>query len=91
MGSAANSMTSRPSTAAPILAALAIGLVVLGVYVGGYLWLGRLKSGWIYSGPAAPDVVREFDREILVNMYWPATRVESWIRSKNVQAWSKRG
>jgi hypothetical protein len=27
-------MTSRPSTAAPILAVLAIGLVTLGAYVG---------------------------------------------------------
>jgi hypothetical protein len=30
-------MTSRPSTAAPILAALAIVLALLGIYVGGYL------------------------------------------------------
>jgi hypothetical protein len=36
-------MTSRPSTAAPILAVLAIVLVVLGAYVGGYLWLGDVE------------------------------------------------
>lgn len=34
-------MTSRPSTAAPILAALAVVLVMLGAYVGGYFWLGH--------------------------------------------------
>jgi hypothetical protein len=35
-------MTTRPSTAAPILAAIAILLVTLGAaYLGGYLWLGQ--------------------------------------------------
>lgn len=34
-------MTSRPSPAAPILAVLAIVLVTLGAYVGGYFWLGQ--------------------------------------------------
>lgn len=31
-------MTSRPSTAAPILAVLAIVLATLGAYAGGYFW-----------------------------------------------------
>jgi len=34
-------MTSRPSTAAPILTVLAVGLVTLGAYVGGYYCLGK--------------------------------------------------
>jgi hypothetical protein len=42
-------MTSRLSTAAPILAVLAIVLAMLGAYVGGYLWLGECS--------------RTFDRE----------------------------
>ena len=38
-------MTSRPSTAAPILAVLDIVLVtLLGVYVGGYFWLALKQA-----------------------------------------------
>ena len=37
-------MTSRPSTAAPILAVLAVVLVTLGAYVGGYFWLGENRK-----------------------------------------------
>ena len=37
-------MTSRPSTAAPILAAVAIGLATLAGYVGGYFWLGDFNT-----------------------------------------------
>jgi hypothetical protein len=37
-------MTSRPSTAAPILAVLAVVLVTLGAYVGGYFWLGEFTA-----------------------------------------------
>jgi len=48
-------MTSRPSTAAPILAVLAVVLVTLGAYVGGYLWLGERQ-----------DVIADF--EILMDL-----------------------
>ena len=34
-------MTSRSSSAAPILAVLVVVLVTLGAYVGGYFWLGE--------------------------------------------------
>jgi hypothetical protein len=37
-------MTSRPSTAAPILAVLAVVLVTPGAYVGGYFWLGDYRD-----------------------------------------------
>jgi hypothetical protein len=36
-------MTSRPSTAAPILAVLAI-LLPFVLYVGGYFWLGTVAN-----------------------------------------------
>ena len=34
-------MISRPSTAAPILAVLAVVLETVGAYVAGYFWLGK--------------------------------------------------
>jgi hypothetical protein len=37
-------MTCRPSTAAPMLAVLAVVLVMLGAYVGGYFWLGTFSG-----------------------------------------------
>jgi hypothetical protein len=45
-------MTCRSSTAAPILAVLAVVLVTLGAYVGGYFWMGVRNEG-IDSGGIA--------------------------------------
>jgi hypothetical protein len=38
-------MTSRPSTAAPLLAVLAIVQGMLGAYVGGCFWLAAFSKG----------------------------------------------
>ena len=73
-------MTSRPSTAAPILAVL----VTLGAYVGGYLWLVVNRI----SGPAddMPDIVREFNDPWVRDLFKPVRRMESWVRSKAAEA-----
>jgi hypothetical protein len=42
-------MTSRPSSAAPILAVLAVVLVTLGLYVGGYLAYCGVEQGKRYT------------------------------------------
>jgi hypothetical protein len=73
-------MTSRPSTAAPILAVLAIVLVMLGAYVGGYFWLGEydrwpdpLSNNW--------EVARTFPNHGWSATFQPAGKLEAWIRS----------
>ena len=52
-------MASRPSTSVPILAVLAIVLVTLAAYVGGYFWLGKRKD---YIGMSVPSRVEVIER-----------------------------
>ena len=71
-------MTSRPSTAAPILALLAIVLVTLGAYVGGYFSLGErvdLSRG---------DFIRSYGHPLLETLFRPAASIESLFRGVNV-------
>jgi hypothetical protein len=53
-------LSARSSTAAPILAVLAIVLVLLGAYVAGYFWLGTTRHPIVLdneSGTAALSVL----------------------------------
>jgi hypothetical protein len=83
-----NSMTSRHSTAAPILAMLAIGLAMLGSYVGGYFWLGErhdLKGTY----PGLPIVMRQYPQQWQSAIYQPLGRVEQWILGIDVMVTSE--
>jgi len=72
-------MTSRPSTAAPLLAALAIVLVMLAAYVGGYLWLGHVARGIL--PPRTNFVDRSYRHAWLVPLFKPA----GWLEAKLTQ------
>jgi hypothetical protein len=65
-------MTSRPSTAAPILAVLAIVLVTLGAYVGGYFWLGEYSPSVAGFGfaPATTRVYHARSYSVFVPLAW---------------------
>jgi hypothetical protein len=71
-------MTSRPSTAAPILAVLAIVLVTLGAYVGGYFWLGHCRT--TATSGATDYVWRDYELQWVAELYRPAAKAESWLR-----------
>jgi hypothetical protein len=81
-------MTSRPSTAAPILAVLALVLVTLGAYVGGYFWLAE---GYMYF-PYAVDprnepailMARCYPHRWQCVLFLPAAEVESWLRGYKI-------
>jgi hypothetical protein len=80
-------MTSRPIAAAPILAALAIVLVMLGGYVGGYLWLGEYDPGAtvIYaSGAEEPLTLRSYKHASLAILFYPAAVTESLMTGTNI-------
>ena len=70
-------MTSRPSTAAPILAVLAIVLVTLGVYVAGYFVLSHCKDS-----PTQRE--RTFPRFWIALVYLPVSVVEQACIGRSV-------
>ena len=72
-------MTSRPSTAAPILAVLAVVLVTLGAYVGAYLGIGKSGFG-VVSETGERFIVREFQYSWQAKTFRPAGHVEGWLR-----------
>ena len=78
-------MTSRPSIAAPILAALAIVLALLGAYVGGYLGLGPVTN---VVTPAGPVAVRTFRYRWQALIFTPAASVESLVTRSAVEVLS---
>jgi hypothetical protein len=85
-------MTSRPSTAAPILAVLAIVLVTLGAYVAGYFWLGdRLDEPFIGYPPSYARmrddpiaITRMYQYRWQAQAYGPPAVAESWLRGIEV-------
>jgi len=72
-------MTSRPSTAAPILAVLAIVILPLGAYVGGYFALGKYVE-WRTGAGHLATVERNYPAAWLSTIYHPAAKVETWLR-----------
>jgi hypothetical protein len=86
-------MTSRFSSAAPILASLAIVLVTLGVYVGGYFWLGD-EQLLLHSGGGAPvgtsTLQRTYRHRWQALVFAPAARVEAWWRGVDVELTTPR-
>jgi len=71
---------TRPSTAAPILAVLAIVLVTLGVYIGGYIWLCETTIN-----ASGSYMVRSYRSERLRDSFKPAARVEALIRRAEIE------
>lgn len=78
-------MTLRPSTAAPIVAALGILALPLVIYVAGYFWLSE------YSDLSRYGTYRVFANEPLRNLYAPATFVESQWRGTEIITMSHDG
>ena len=73
-------MTSRSSPAAPILAVLAVVLVTLGAYVGGYFWLGNY-----ITNPARTRIFRSYRFKWERDLFKPAARIEGMIRGVRVE------
>jgi hypothetical protein len=78
-------MTSRPSTAAPILAMLAIVLVMLGAYVGGYFWFGELEQN-----PFDDGYFRNFHHRWEAIIFAPAAWVDGAIRGVPIRPWARQ-
>jgi hypothetical protein len=78
-------MTSRPSTAAPILAALAIMLVL---YVGSYLalvWPDRLRYALLDSRWEVFPRYRYGTESWAGMVYWPLEQIDRKIRPEQWQ------
>ena len=73
-------MTSRPSTAAPILAVLAVVLVMLLVaYIGGYFWLADIVA------KTNTSIIRCYPYRWQVAAFTPLARAEAAIRGGEVR------
>jgi hypothetical protein len=77
-------MTSRPSTAVPILTVLAIALPFV-LYVGGYFWLGAVAN---VKTPAGPVAVRIFHYRWQAVIFTPAAKMDSLVRRSAVEVCS---
>src|SRR5688572_214971 len=77
-------MISRPSTAAPILAVLAIMLVTLGAYVAGYLALCCEYNEVTISDLEKADELRSYREEWQCRVFVPAAWVESQVSRRVV-------
>jgi len=84
-------MPPRSSTAAPIVAAIAIVLLPLAVYVGGYFYLGMAQV-WYFAGPVDPlsrgglqAIHRTYPNKTLATIYYPAGKLEAWLRGIEVE------
>jgi hypothetical protein len=81
-------MNSRPSTAASILAVLAIVLALMGAYVGGYFWLGEWGESNVPYGGARPYEYRSYRQRWQAIVFAPAGQLESWMRGIKVEVTS---
>jgi hypothetical protein len=86
-------MTSRPSTAAPILAVLVIVLVTLGAYVGLYFSLlsdYRLGGRALDTGIEEDIIWRVCEHRWQMQVFAPAAQLESSLRGQHVEliSWS---
>ena len=75
-------MTSRLSTAAPILAVLAVVLVTVGAYVGGYFWSGTVVRGTL--PPRTDFVDRNYGHAWMVPLFKPAGWLEAKLTRRKV-------
>ena len=79
-------MTARPSTAAPILAVLAIVLVMLGMYVGGYFWLGTREQYVPVDNGGREIVLHDFPHQWEALAFQPAAQFESLLLGLEVES-----
>ena len=70
-------MTARPSTAAPILAVLAIVLGTLGLYVGGYYAMGEYHE--------SPSTIRLYRARWQCRLFTPLAWAESKVSGRPVR------
>lgn len=83
-----NSRTKAGRIVTMVLGMFAIVALLIGVYVGGYLWLGEVV---VFSAEIPPGVDRDYPCEWQMWMFRPATKVESWLTGRNVKAVYSRG
>ena len=76
-------MTSRPSTAAPILAVLAIVLPFT-LYVVGYFGLGECFV--IEEGGCPNRIERTYSTAWLATLFEPAAKLDTWLTRREVVA-----
>jgi hypothetical protein len=76
-------MDEKQTSGGSVVAAIVLGLVLLLIgYVGGYFGLSTRTFGHMMAGP---DEYRTFEYNWMAMLFSPAAKVESVIRSKEIQ------
>lgn len=68
------------------LAVFALVAIPLGVYVGGYFWLGKAFGYFVVNKDQLSKIERHYDHLWQRDIFQPAARVESWVRGIQVVA-----
>jgi hypothetical protein len=76
-------MTSRPSTAAPILTVLV--MLLLGGYVTAYFWLGQWRDLGPMGGGGRQLIFRVYDTHWQAKLFEPASRIEAVMANRTVR------
>lgn len=76
-------MTARSSTAAPILAALLLIFIPLGLYLGGYYGLGEYSEHIAITG-GEPMSIRVYGAQWQCVVFIPAACIEGAIHGRQV-------
>jgi hypothetical protein len=75
-------MTSRPSPAAPILAVLAVVMVLLGAYVAGYLLLAQTSEAEDLDGEES--IARIYSQTWMPTFFYPGGWLEAKLTKRHV-------
>jgi hypothetical protein len=80
-------MTSRPTSAAPLLAALAVVLVTLGTYLAGYFWLGKRSDFYSSDNFLLPPskIDRQYSQMWMAMIFRPAEWIEEKLRGVDAE------
>ena len=76
-------MTSRSSTAAPILAELA--MLLLGTYLTGHFWLSERRNLRPIGGVGQQLIIRVYDSEWQAKLFQPASSLEAIMANRTVR------
>jgi hypothetical protein len=83
-------MEHRRSSAGFVVALIALPLLLLALYIGGYFALGQsIPSPWALYAPLYASRARIFSKQWLVRIYEPMAKVEGFFVGADIELFSR--